>query len=274
MDFKQKIKTNSKEENYHIENLKITREFSSQLIKEMGELVRSIVLFGSNTNDTLNKDSDIDLLIVLNNVTVFVTDELKEAYRIITNSLNEKYANNKIHIMSLNLSDLWDMSRKGDPVLTNILRDGVPLFDRDLINPLQYLLEIGRIRPSKEAIYNYKARSETLLEETHKHMQNSLLDLYYSTVDIAHATLMVKKQTPNNPKDIPKIFQSEFKNTPLEKYGVQIKEIYELFKKVEKNQIQMSGKDIDKYTKSTNKLVSDLSKYIQKQLKDESNFDL
>jgi len=274
MDFKQQIKKHQNEEKYHIQNLKITREFSRKLIKEMGELVRSIVIFGSNTTDTLNKDSDIDLLIVLNNVTVFVTEELKEAYRIITNKLNIDIANNKIHIMTLNLSDLWDMSRKGDPVLTNILRDGTPLFDRDLIMPLQYLLEIGRIRPTKEAIYNYKARAETLLEETSKHMQNSLLDLYYSTIDMAHATLMTIKITPSSPKEIPEIFQKEFKKTPLEKYGIQIKEIYELFKKVEKNKIQITGKEIDKYTKQTTKLIKDLNKFIKKELNSENNFDL
>ena len=274
MDFKQNQKQTSNEENYHIENLRITREFSKNLIKEMGELVRSIVLFGSNTNDTLNKDSDIDILVVLNNVTVFVTDELREAYRIITNKLNTDLAKGKIHLMTINLSALWDMSRKGDPVLTNILRHGTPLFDRDLIAPLQYLLEIGRMRPTIEAINNYKARAETLLEETHKHMQNSFLDLYYATVDMAHAALMAKKITPSSPKEIPEIFKVKLKGTPIEKYGVQVKQMYELYKQVEKNQIQMSGKDIDKYTKSTTLLIEDLNKFIKEQLNSTESFDL
>ncbi len=266
MDFKQNKKNNQNEFNYHIENLKITRDFSTQLIKEMDQLIRSIVLFGSNANDTQNKESDIDLMIVLNNVTVFVTDELKEAYRIITNSLNEKFANNKIHIMTVNLSDLWDMARKGDPILINVLRHGMPIFDRDLIDPLQYLLEIGRIRPTKESIHNYQARANTLLEETNKHMQNALLDLYYSTVDIVHATLMSKLISPPSPKQMPELFKTTFKGTPLEKYSVQIKEIYELSKQVEKNQIQMTGKDIDKHTKITTKLISDLNKFIEKEI--------
>ncbi len=266
MEFKQQIKNSENEKNYHIENLKITRDFSKELLKEMNQLVRSIVLFGSNANDTQNKNSDIDVMIVLNNVTVFVTDELKEAYRIITNQLNQKYANGKIHIMTINLSDLWDMARKGDPILINVLRHGMPIFDRDLIDPLQYLLEIGRIRPTKEAIHNYTARANTLLEETNKHMQNALLDLYYGTVDIAHAALMSKLVSPPSPKHMPELFQKTFKSTPLEKYGVQIKEIYELSKQVEKNQIQMTGKDIDKHTKSTTKLINDLNKFIEKEI--------
>lgn len=274
MDFKQKINKNENEQKYHIENLKMTRDFSKGLIKEMDELVRSIVLFGSNTNDTLNKDSDIDLLIILNNVTVFVTDELKEAYRIITNQLNQQFANNKIHIMTLNLSDLWDMSRKGDPVLINILREGLPIFDRDLINPLQYLLEIGRIRPTQEAIYNYKSRAETLFEETQKHLQNAALDLYYASIDIAHAALMTNRVIPPSPKEIHTIFQKQFKKTPLEKYGVQLQEIYELHKKVEKNQIQITGKDLDKLNKQTSRLIQDLTKYIETELNNKTRIDL
>jgi predicted nucleotidyltransferase len=266
MDFQQKIKKSENEQNYHIENLKITREFSKRLLKEMDQLVRSIVLFGSNANDTQNKNSDIDVMIILNNVTVFVTDELKEAYRIITNSLNQELANNKIHIMTVNLSDLWDMARKGDPVLVNVLRHGLPIFDRDLIDPLQYLLEIGRIRPTKESIHNYQTRANTLLEETNKHLQNALLDLYYSTVDIVHAALMSKLISPPSPKQMPELFKKTYKDTSLEKYSPMILEIYELSKKVEKNQIQMTGKDIDKYTKITTKLVSELNKSIDEEI--------
>jgi predicted nucleotidyltransferase len=266
MDFKQKIKKSENEQNYHIENLKITRDFSKRLLEEMDQLVRSIVLFGSNANDTQDKNSDIDVMIVLNNVSVFVTDELKEAYRIITNSLNQELAKGRIHIMTVNMSDLWDMARKGDPVLINVLRHGLPIFDRDLIDPLQYLLEIGRIRPTKESIHNYQTRANTLLEETQKHMQNAMLDLYYATVDITHAALMSKLVSPPNPKQMPDLFKKTFKGTELEKYAPIILEIYELSKKVEKKQIQITGKDIDKYTKITTKIIKDLNKCIDKEI--------
>ena len=88
MDFTQKKKLSANQEKYHIENLAIAREFSKELIKELKELVRSIVIFGSNTNNTLRKDSDIDLMIVLDNVSIFVTEELREAYHIIVKKLN------------------------------------------------------------------------------------------------------------------------------------------------------------------------------------------
>ena len=132
MDFEQKKRNSLNEEQYHIENLKCAREFSKGLLEEMNELVRSIVLFGSNTHDTLDKNSDIDIMVVLNNVTVYVSPELREAYTIILEKLSQKISP-KLHIMTVNLSDLWDMARKGDPVLTNILRYGHALFDSCLL---------------------------------------------------------------------------------------------------------------------------------------------
>ena len=225
MDFEQSPKPNSNEEKYHIENLKLVRDFSRELILEMKTLVKSIVLFGSNTHDTLNKNSDIDIMIVLDNVSVFVSDELREAYKIIINKLSEK-SNRKLHIMTVNFSDFWDMSRKADPVVVNILRSGLPIYDTNLVEPMQYLLKIGKIKPSRETVNNYMARSSILLEETQKHMHNSILDMYYAIVDIVHSTLMIEGVMPPSPKDMPTAFKSKFNRKPLGKYAKVIDEFY------------------------------------------------
>ena len=274
MDFEQKKRLTENEKNYHIENLKIVRTFSKELIIEMNDLVRSIVLFGSNTKDTLKKESDIDLMIVLDNVSVFVSDELREAYRIIVNKLNNKFANNKIHLMTVNLSDLWDMCRKGDPVMINVLRYGMPIFDRDLIEPMQYLLEIGKIRPTRESIYNYMARSKTLIEETDKHLENSVLDLYYALIDMVHATLMSQKVTPPSPKDMPKIFSKTFRNKPLGKYSNDIKEFYKISKEIEHKKKKVTGSELDKMKKKIVKIISEMDKFVEKELEKKSNLDL
>lgn len=274
MDFEQRKRVSGNEENYHIENMRIAREFSKGLIKEMKELVRSVVIFGSNTNDTLKKDSDIDLMIVLDNVSVFVSAELREAYKIIVGKLNQEVANDKIHLMTVNLSDLWDMARKGDPVVINVLRYGSPLFDRDLIEPLQYLLEIGRIKPTRESVRNYMARSETLLEETNRHLMEAMLDLYYSLVDMVHASLMVQKVLPPSPKDMPKIFKSTFKKTPLEKYGADIEELYNIAKEIEHRKYhEIRGSEYDRYHKRVSTIIKDLKAHNEKEIKRKDPFE-
>jgi predicted nucleotidyltransferase len=272
MDFEQKkrrIKGN--EENYHIENLRVVREFSKKLIEEMKSLVKGIVLFGSNTKETLDKDSDIDLMIVLDNVSVFVTDELREAYRVIVNNLVN--SSKKLHVMTVNFSDLWDMARKSDPVLVNILRSGVPIYDTNLVEPLQYLLEIGRIKPSLETVNNYMARSQTLLEDTQKHLEDALMDLYYSVVDMVHATLMLEGEMPPSPKEMPEVFRRVFKKKKLEKHYKSIAEVYRVSKNLErKNLKKVDGSFYDEFKAKCELLILDLEKHNKELIKEKDIF--
>jgi predicted nucleotidyltransferase len=275
MDFKQQEPLPKNEHKYHMENLRATRTFTKKLLEEMGDLVRSVVLFGSNTQNTLNKDSDIDIMIVLNNVSVFVTPELKEAYHIITKRLTQEI-NDKFHILTVNLSDLWDMARKGDPILVNILRYGMPIFDRDLIEPMQYLLETGKIRPTKESIDNYTARASTLLEESNYHIKEALMDLYYGVIDQAHATLMIHNVLPPSPREMPKVFRETFKDKKtLNKYSNDIEEFYTLSKELEhKAGLLSTGSYYDTMRKKAQRLISALREYNSKQLKNKTSFDL
>jgi predicted nucleotidyltransferase len=276
MDFKQIKKLPKNEEQYRVANLRISREFSKELLKEFGELVRSIVLFGSNTNNTQNKNSDIDLFVILDNVSIYVNSELREAYKIITDKLNKNIGKNKVHLTTINLSDFWQMSRIGDPILINILRFGVPLFDRDLIEPHQYLLEIGKIRPTLESIYNYKARAETLLNDTKLHLENSIMDLYYCVVDIIHSSLMVLKITPPSPKEMPQIFKKAFrKEREIYMLFPIIQEIYKKAKEIEHKNLdaKVTGKLYDNLNLKSRKIVKTLSKFIDEELKKRDLFN-
>ncbi len=275
MDFEQKTRLPKNEEKYHIENLRISREFTKKLLNEMGELVRSVVLFGSNTTNTLTSDSDIDIMVVLNNTSVFVTPELKEAYQIISKRIINDISP-KIHLLTVNLSDLWDMARKGDPVLINILRFGMPIIDKDLVEPMQYLLEIGKIRPTKESIDTYTSRSNTLLDEADFHIREALMDLYYSVVDQVHATLMIQKEMPPSPKDMPKLFRKVFsKNKSLLKFGSLIEEFYTLSKELEhKNSTNYTGSYYDTMKKKAQRLVSSLQEFNNKELKNKTYWEI
>lgn len=275
MDFTQQKKVPKNEENYHVESIRKVREFSKQFLDEMGELVRSIVLFGSNSTHSSNKSSDIDVMIVLDNVSVYVSDELKEAYRIITEKISSQISEN-FHLMTVNLTDFWDMSRKGDPILINILRYGTPIFDRDLVEPMQYLLEIGKIRPTRESVSNYKYRSQTLFKESSYHLDEALMDLYYSIVDAVHASLMTQGITPPSPKEMPELFKKTFKhNSKLQEFVPVIKEFYSLEKAIEhKKQGKISGAYYDEMRQKAEKLLKTVNEFTAQELKKKDIFEL
>ncbi len=274
MDFKQKKRNKLNENNYHLEHLHNARKFSKELLEEMNDLVKSIVIFGSTAQNKDKKNSDIDLMIVLDNISVYVTPELREAYKIITEKITTQIGAN-FHLFTINLTDLWDMARKCDPVLINILRFGYPLFDRDLVEPLQYLLEIGKIKPTRETVTNYSVRSQTLFKESSKHIEEAILDLYYSSIDSLHAALMCKKVLPSSPKEMPELFKKNFsKEKSLIKHLQTIKNIYKLAKDIEYKKIKIDGKLYDSTKKEVEKLISDLEKLTKKELSKKDSFEL
>lgn len=275
MDFSQQKKIPKNETLYPLENIAKVRDFSKEFLDEMGELVRSIVLFGSNAKKTSHEKSDIDVLIILDNVGVYVSDELREAYRIITEKITSNISDN-FHLMTVNLSDFWDMSRKGDPVLINILRTGMPIFDRDLFEPMQYLLEIGKVRPTREAATNYLCRSENLLIESSNHIKEGLLDLYYGVVDSVHAALMTQGVTPPSPKDMPALFKKTFAKYPeLMKFSSVIKEFYALEKSLEYGTKKLiTGEYFDEMSSKARELISAVNSFTKKEIQRKDIFDL
>ena len=266
MEFHEHKRISMNQKKYHSQNMHHAREFVKELILEMKELVKSCVLFGSNTHDTLKKDSDIDLMIVLDNVSVFVSPELRESYQIIVKKLSSRISN-KLHIMTVNLSDVWDMARKGDPLFINILRYGVPLFDRDIIEPMQYLLEIGKIRPTTESVINFKARSEKLMEDCSKHLENCYFDLYYALVDATHALLMAHEITPPSPKEMPQLVANHFATKPGKELSQLISEVH---KRVKDCEHRLGGeiqpKEIEVIRKKVEKSLKFCYKEIEKKI--------
>lgn len=253
MEFEQHKRKHLNQQKYHTQNIHFAREFVKEILVEMKELVKSCVLFGSNTHNTLKKDSDIDLLIILDNVSVYVSPELRESYQIISKKLTSQISD-KLHIMTLNLSDVWDMARKGDPLFINILRYGVPLFDRDIVEPMQYLLETGKIRPTTESVINFKARSQRLLEDCDKHLENCYFDLYYSLVDGVHALLMSHEITPPSPKEMSSIVANHFSTKKGKELSGVLVELYSRVKeieyreggKIQPKEIELARKKVEK----------------------------
>lgn len=266
MEFEEKKKIQVNQKKYHSQNTHIAREFVKEILPEMRELIKSCVLFGSNTKDTLQKDSDIDIMVVLDNVSVYVTPEMREAYQIIVKQITQKISP-KLHIMSINLSDVWDMARKGDPLFINILRHGVCLYDKDIIEPMQYLLEIGKIRPTTESIVNFKARSEQLMNDYHTHLENCYFDLYYALVDGVHALLMSHEVTPPSPKEMSQIIPHYITSKKGQELSECMQDVYTRVKEIEhRNGGQINCKELDRVQKKIEKNLNFCYEEINKKI--------
>ncbi len=78
MDFDIPKRSRPHLEKYSKEEISIAKKFSSGVKKEMGSFVRSIVLFGSTARKTANKHSDIDMLLIIDDLNVVITRDVSE----------------------------------------------------------------------------------------------------------------------------------------------------------------------------------------------------
>ena len=260
-----KRKTNF-ESKYPKQDRDLAKKFSKLIYNELGDFISAVVLFGSAAKGTSTKDSDVDILIIIDDVHIDLSKEIVETYRILIQKAVAKVNAKRLHVQSLKLSAFWEYTRAGDPVAINILRDGIAFIDRGFFEPLQILLLNGRIRPSREAVQTYVNMAYSSLNLSKSNVDTAIVDLYWACIDSAHAALMSRGEVPVSPSQVADELNKKLvKNKLLEKRYVDImSHMYELSKKILKREVSnLSGKEYDKYFKYTDDFVNRMTKIVK-----------
>ncbi|TAL51928.1 MAG: hypothetical protein EPN86_05680 [Nanoarchaeota archaeon] len=265
----QKI-SNPNTRNYATDEIDIAYKFGKKLYDEFGLLIKAIVLFGSSARKNRpaheKTKGDIDVLIVADDITINFTPELVEAYRIIIERLVSQ-TSTRLHVTSLKLSSFWEYVRAGDPIATNIIRDGVALLDTGFFDPLQGLLVRGRIRPTPEAVYTYFNRSTRTLHNSKWHLLQATLDLYWSVIDGAHAAIMHLGHTPVSPEEMGDIIDEILvpRGLATKTDSETMRYFYQLSRKILHRDLrEVKGAEFDSYFISAQKFVDKMHKIINK----------
>jgi predicted nucleotidyltransferase/uncharacterized protein (UPF0332 family) len=183
----------------------IGMDFSVKVYKKFDKLIKSVVLFGSAVKKTPVAGSDIDLILILDDVSVKWDQELIAWYRTeLGKIVKQNPYKISIHINTIKLSTWWSDLLKGDPVVINIIRDGKALIDfGGFFEPLQYLLVEGKIKPSPEAIYSLLQRAPMHITRSRYAELSSIEGLFWSMVDSAQAALIAANVMPSSPEHLP-----------------------------------------------------------------------
>jgi len=265
MKFNIQKRENPNIKRYEKKDIEVAYKFSAAIYKEMGSYLKGIFLFGS----TARKDKtfgDIDLLLVLDDISYEISQEFIQTYRIITEKLVEKISR-KIHVTTLKYTAFWEYIRNGDPVAVNILRDGYPIIDTGFFEPLQALLYQGRIRPSAEAIWTYYSRAPATLNSSKWHIIQGCLDLYWAVIDSAHAALMSIGEVPPTPGHVAAMLDEKMVKTKLieKKYAITALKFYQLSRKILYKEIkEISGEEFDKYYLEAKDFIDRMKSFIEK----------
>lgn len=246
----------STRDNYEKNEIDLAYEFTKKIQGELQEMLKAVVLFGSVARQK-EESNDIDILLLVDDVSIRFSKEIVQTYRIIVKRTVAEVSE-RIHVTSMKLSSFWEYVKEGDPIATNILRDGYALIDTGMFAPLQHMLHQGRIGGSKEAVWTYLRRSEESLVSSSNHFLESLHDLYWSAIDASQAALMFIGEDAPSPKHVPEKLQQHFvKQGKLKKKHVKlVRKLYTVSKEI------AHGKKTKASPKEVQRFLDDVKAYV------------
>ncbi len=237
--------------------------------KKFKTLIKGFVMFGSVAKRTAKPSSDVDVAIIVDDASIKWDEEAIAWYREEMDKIVATLEDNeRLHINTITLSSFWENLLVGEPAALNILRYGVPILDNGFITPMKFLLYMGRVRPSPEAVYNTIGRVPWHIFRGKTKILGAIGDFYWAFVDSAHGPLMQAGHTPPSPEHVADMLQKVFvEGKRLDgKYVDWFREIYDLAHKMKNNEIQsVTGQEYDKWLER----VEDFTKVMHRLFKAE-----
>ena len=247
----------------------LARKFAKLMSDELKDLLSEAVFFGSSVRNPIQNtiyEKDIDILLIFNDLIRVLSREVIEAYRIITENTAAKVSG-RLHITTMRLTNFWEYTQNGDPIAINILRDGVPLLNKGLVEPFQKLLEKKKITPSKEMIWNYYLRGPMTVWSSKWHVLQASIDLYWAALDASHAVLQSRGLAPVSPEHASILLRKHLMKKGLipKQYQYTLDKLYQLQKDIAMRKVrEIPGKKYDILFKETQGFVKAVEQVIPK----------
>jgi uncharacterized protein (UPF0332 family)/predicted nucleotidyltransferase len=252
-----------------ISELDVATDFAQKAYKKFDKLIKSIIVFGSTVKKTTSNNSDIDLVILIDDASIKFDQELISWYREeLGKILTENPYRRELHINTIRLTTWWQDLLRGDPLIINIIRHGEEIIDfGGFFRPLRILLEQGKIKSTPESIYTALQRAPMHLANSKKAELGAIEGVYWAMVESAHALLIAAKISPPSPEHIPILLKTHFLDKKLieEKYIAWYAEIYRLYKGISHGEIRdIRGQNIDDWQEKADLFIRKMSEIINK----------
>jgi len=187
--------------------------FTNQIRKAYGDLVKSVLVFGSAATKSMKKTSDADIWVILDDTATKSSEDLERVQaqiQLLSTQIKD------LHIQTTGLTEFWGWMKKGSPELFNYLRVGLVIYDTGFVKPVQRMLKAGLLPPSEETV-GIKVRSaEIHVKKVELAMKSMIFDLRYAATDACQSVVMYFYKTTPDPKHMPEELQKLVKEKKLE----------------------------------------------------------
>jgi len=265
-----------------LDALQVSEAHKQMVLDRFEKYIVAYVLGGSVVQGKATKESDIDVFVVIDDTDVkkMSRAELKDKLRAIITGMSDEAAQqvgvkNKLNIQVYILTDFWENVKQANPVIFTFLRDGVPLYDRGIFMAWKQLLEMGRIKPSPEAIDMFMNTGEEMMKKVDKKLKEiGMEDFFWATVTTSQAAIMLYGLPPPTPKETPETLREIFveKEGFLEHDDVDtVAEVLDVRKDLEHGKKQrVTGAEVDELKAMTESYL-DKSRELFEQIQESKN---
>ncbi|RLE38614.1 hypothetical protein DRJ17_03455 [Candidatus Woesearchaeota archaeon] len=237
--------------------IKVSEVHKNMVLKKFEKYIVAYVVAGSIMKGKAKPESDIDVYIIVDDTDVkrMTRAELKDKLRAIIIQMAIEAGEitgirNKLHVQVYILTDFWESLKEAHPVIFTLLRDCVPFYDRGIFVAWKQLLDMGKIKPSPEAIDMFMGSGEQLLKRVDfKLKEIGMEDTFLSILTPTQAAIMLYGLPPPAPGEAAKVVEDIFvkKEKLLEpKYVKILENNYKFRKELEYGKKEtVTGKEID-----------------------------
>jgi len=250
----------------------IAMDFAAKIYKKFDKIIKSIILFGSTIKKTNVSNSDIDIIIIIDDASIKFDQETIAWYRDeLGKIISENPYKQELHINSVRLTTWWQDMLRGDPVVINVIRYGEAIIDfGGFFNPLKFLLQEGKIKPTPESVYTCLQRASQHLIRSRQAELSSIEGIFWALVDSSHALIMSAKIVPPSPEHIPQILRENFVSKKMlgEEHVSFYLDIFNLHKGITHGDIrELGGRDIEKMQDKADKFIKKMADLIEETIR-------
>ena len=188
-------------------SMRLANIHKTLVLRKFEKYVSSYVVGGSLVRGTAGKDSDVDTFVIIDDTDVkrmprlqlleklrgMIHDYIREATAL---SGTKNVLNVQVYLMT----DFWDNVKDANPVIFTFIRDGVPMYDRGTFLPWKLLLQMGKVKPSQEAVDKFMKYGEQNDALVSRRLLDAMQDIYWGVVTPTQALMMLVGHAPPAPK--------------------------------------------------------------------------
>lgn len=243
-------------------------KFANEARKQYGNVVKSILIFGSAARGKMTKGSDIDVWVILDDTATKSSENLD---KICTQLYLIAHELKDLHIQITPLTEFWMWLKAGSPELVNFLRYGFPIYDSGFIKPVQRMLQMGLLPPSEETVLLKTKASEARYKKIKLDLKNMIFELRYAATEIIQAVVMYYYKTQPDQKAIPEFLEKLIQEKKLEKeYKGKFEELNKLWKDIDHKIIEdVTPQHLERALNLTKEIIDRFKSLLPEEIKSE-----